>query len=238
MAEENTQAEVNTPAENTQAVENAPVENQQTNEETLTDKIEQVDNSDNSANETLTDKEKTQEQEVKETKVDPEDTVPEGEYKFYNEDGTEVSAEDAAGFQSAFKEANLTSRQAKQLKAAYDKEMTKIRDQIANQARVLGNEWLSEVRADRELGGENITATKKNIGEAIDAFGNDALREFFKSSRLGNHPEMVRFLNNVGKAVSQDRFINGNGASRTETPSDRARRLYPNSPDLWNVGNK
>ena len=58
MAEEKVQAEVNTPAENTQAVENTPVENQQTNEETLTDKIEQVDNSDNSANETLTDKEK------------------------------------------------------------------------------------------------------------------------------------------------------------------------------------
>lgn len=236
MAEENVQAEVNTPAENTQAVENAPVENQQNAEETLTDKIEQVDNSDNSANETLTDKNKSEE--VKETKVDPEDTVPEGEYKFYNEDGTEVSAEDAAGFQDVFKEANLTSRQAKQLKTAYDKEMTKIRTQIEEQSKAIGNEWLSEVRADKELGGANITATKKNIGEAIDAFGNDELRQFFRSSRLGNHPEMVRFLNNVGKAVSQDRFINGNGASRTETPSDRARRLYPNSPDLWSTGNK
>lgn len=162
--------------------------------------------------------------------IDPEDLEPsDGVYKFFNEDGTEVSAEDAEGFQSAFKEAHLTSRQAKLMKGAYDKAIADLNDRFVSSS----NQWLKEVKADKELGGENLTATKMNIGNALEVCGTPELRQFLKDTRLGNNPEMVRFLNNVGKLVSQDKFVNGNGASRIESAYEMAKRRFPNSPEMW-----
>lgn len=166
--------------------------------------------------------------------IDPEDLEPsDGVYKFFDEDGKEVAAEDAAGFQDLFKEAHLTSRQAKILKQGYDKAMLDVREQINGIVKTNSDKWLAEVKADRELGGENLTATKMNIGRAIDAYGSPELRQYLKDTRLGNNPAMVRFLNAVGKQVSPDKFVNGNGASRIETSYETAKRLYPNSPDMW-----
>lgn len=172
---------------------------------------------------------KSNQAEVKE--VDPEDQVPEGDYKFFNEDGTEVSAEDAAGFQSAFKEAHLTSRQAKLLRDKYNKAVS---EGLQQNVKRMSDAWRQEVEQDKELGGANLETTKLNLGRAIDACGSPELRQFLKESRLGNNPAMVRFINNVGKMIGEDRFVGGNsGASKAKDPIAEAKRLYPNSPKLW-----
>lgn len=163
--------------------------------------------------------------------LDPQDQVPEGDYKFFDESGNEVSAEEAAGFQSAFKEAHLTSRQAQILKTAYDKSVSEgLSQQIENTSK----QWRQEVERDKELGGANLATTKLNLGRAIDVCGSPELRQFLKESRLGNNPHMVRFINNVGKMIGEDRFVGGNsGAGNRKDPIAEAKRLYPNSPKLW-----
>ena len=49
------------------------------------------------------------------------DEVPaDGAYKFFDENGKEIPAEDVSSVSDAFKEASLTQRQANTLKAKYD----------------------------------------------------------------------------------------------------------------------
>lgn len=164
--------------------------------------------------------------------VDPEDLEPaDGVYKFYNEDGSEVSAEDASGFQDAFKEAHLTSRQAKILKNAYDKAVA---ENMQKSVHEISTSWKNAVLQDKELGGANLPTTKLNLGRAMERFGSPELKQFLNESRLGNHPSMVRFINNVGKAVGEDRFVgNGSSASVRKDPNADAQRWYPHSPKLW-----
>lgn len=164
--------------------------------------------------------------------VDPDDTVPEGEYIFFDEQGQEVAADEVANFQSVFKEAHLTIRQARQLKAAYDKAVGEISTQLQQNAINQSNEWLRTVKNDRELGGNNLNNTKLNIGRAMEAFGSPELKEYLKTSRMGNHPDFVRFMNNVGQAIGEDKFIGGS-SGRSPAEVAEAKRLYPNSPELW-----
>ena len=205
----------------------------QSTDNQATNAIASENNSDNVLTDELGHQEtdaKSNQAEVKE-EVDPEDQVPEGDYKFFNEDGTEVSAEDAAGFQSAFKEANLTSRQAKLLRDKYNKAVS---EGLQQSVKKMSDAWRQEVEQDKELGGANLATTKLNLGRAIDVCGSPELRQFLKESRLGNNPAMVRFINNVGKMIGEDRFVGGNsGAGSVKDPVAEAKRLYPNSPKLW-----
>ena len=232
MAEENVTTE-------TTATTEAPVQQTETNQAVTQGADNQATNttvSENNSDNVLTDEighqetdAKSNQTEVKE--VDPEDQVPEGDYKFFNEDGTEVSAEEAAGFQDAFKEANLTSRQAKLLRDKYNKAIS---EGLQQNVKKMSDAWRQEVEQDKELGGANLATTKLNLGRAIDVCGSPELRQFLKESRLGNNPAMVRFINNVGKMIGEDRFVGGNsGAGSVKDPVAEAKRLYPNSPKLW-----
>jgi hypothetical protein len=61
----------------------------------------------------------------------------------------------------------------------------------------------------------------------MDAFGTPQLRELLNESRLGNNPEMIRFMYRAGKAISQDKFVAG-GPARPDGARDPAKFLYPN----------
>lgn len=173
-------------------------------------------------------------QSTSEANADPEDLVPEnGEYQIFNENGEEVSAEEAAPFRDAFKEANLTSRQAKVLKAAYDKLSGGMAQQIQNQINTASKAWLGEVKADKELGGNNFTNTVVNVKKAISVYGDDGLTNLLRESRLANNPSIVRFLNNVGKTLSEDRIVVGERSGNVADRVAEAKRLYPHSPELW-----
>jgi len=61
--------------------------------------------------------------------------------------------------------------------------------------------------------------------KAVERFGSPALRQLLNESRLGNHPEWVRFCNTIGKAISEDSQVDGKRAGG-ERKSD-AEVLYP-----------
>lgn len=63
--------------------------------------------------------------------------------------------------------------------------------------------WQSEVAADPEIGGTNLTATITNISQLMDKFGNDEVRAAFDETGAGDHPAIVKFLNVLGKQFSE-----------------------------------
>jgi hypothetical protein len=84
--------------------------------------------------------------------------------------------------------------------------------------------WVDEAKSDAEYGGEKFDESISVAVKARDSFGTSEFNEMLDSSGLGNHPEMIRFLNRVGKAISEDSVIVGGSSTSNLT---REAVLYP-----------
>ena len=61
--------------------------------------------------------------------------------------------------------------------------------------------------------------------KALDTFASKEFREFLDSTGLGNHPEMVRAFAKVGKLMSEDSFVTGQGNGSPK--NDLVEAFYP-----------
>lgn len=86
----------------------------------------------------------------------------------------------------------------------------------------LAQKFLTDLRADKELGGAQFDATQKH---AIAGFeyvfprgtpGNDLIRSFLETTGFGNHPEVVREFVRIGKARAEDRPFLGTRTDAVE----------------------
>lgn len=96
-------------------------------------------------------------------------------------------------------------------------------------------EWLTEAKADTEIGGEKFESNAALANNVFNQFGTPKLGEFLKASGLGNHPELVRWGLRVARAIGEDRFTRGNppngaGEHAGQTLEERA------SAKLWPTG--
>lgn len=85
-------------------------------------------------------------------------------------------------------------------------------------------QWQESSRTDKEFGGDKLTENLAVAKRALDTFGSPELRTLLNESGLGNHPEIIRAFYRAGKAISEDRVVNGAGG---EAPIDPAKRLFP-----------
>ncbi len=89
--------------------------------------------------------------------------------------------------------------------------------------------WETEVKADKDLGGTNYDNTVKNINRVMEKFApgeNNPLRTILNSTGYGNHPEWVRFINAIGKAMAEDGPLGGKGGGSGDKKS-AADVLFP-----------
>ena len=102
-------------------------------------------------------------------------------------------------------------------------------------------EWRGTVKADPVVGGDKLEGTLAGIGKLIETFSRDPnptadkpdgytdfssdVREGFDITGAGNHPAIVKFLNNVAVALNEPGAIPANPGSAEE--SSPARRMYP-----------
>lgn len=127
-------------------------------------------------------------------------------------------------FKGVAKELGLSQEQAQKLVGlgakmqtgnaeAYTKALQETVDKTADS-------WKAEAKADKEFGGDQFD---KNLGvakTALDTFGTPELKKLLAESRLGNHPEVLRFMFRAGKAISQDGFNPGRAASAAKGAAD------------------
>ncbi len=78
--------------------------------------------------------------------------------------------------------------------------------------------WRSETSKDAIVG---KTENQQTAIKAITKFGTPELKNFLNDSGMGDHPELIRFCYNIGKAISEDVLVPGEGRSTG--------KLYPNS---------
>lgn len=89
--------------------------------------------------------------------------------------------------------------------------------------------WQTSAKTDAEIGGANFDATLISAKNVIGAYGNEAFKTFLNTTGLGNHPEMIRLLSKVAKAVGEDKLLAGGaGAGQGNAQKTAGEVLYPN----------
>lgn len=99
--------------------------------------------------------------------------------------------------------------------------------QEATQAVVDG--WKSK---SEELFGKDYKATEELAKKAVDRFADPEMREFLEESKLGQEPNILKFLSKVGAAIKKPTVAGGDGSSSGEasdSPSAVLNKLYGNS---------
>lgn len=119
----------------------------------------------------------------------------------------------------------LPQEQAQKLVDFYAGKLKASGEAQANNWVKLNEKWVSDFKADKEIGGDRVQETVAAAVRAMDRFGTPGLREALIMTGAGNHPEVIRFVARVGKATAEDRFHVAGGASAGT--SSAAEVLYP-----------
>lgn len=171
--------------------------------------------------------ETTETTEVKtEDAAPPEKVVPE-KYEFTKTEGVELDAELIGEFEGIAKELKLSQEEAQKVNDLGVKLAQKFATQQATAIEEAAATWIAESTSDKEFGGDKLTASLAQGKKALDTFGTPELRTLLEQSRLGNHPEVIRFMSRAGKALSEDRMVTG-GAGPSSPAANAAKTLYPN----------
>ncbi|QPT15226.1 peptidase [Serratia rubidaea] len=142
---------------------------------------------------------------------DDKPAAPE-KYEFSAPEGQELDANALSVFEPIAKELGLSQEQAQKLVDIYPQ----LQQQQAEAWSKQVADWGEQVKADKEIGGDNFNASVGAAQRALDQFGNPELREYLNASGLGNHPALVRFCAKVGKSMAEDSIVMpNNGGQRS-----------------------
>ncbi|HDH0766789.1 TPA: peptidase [Klebsiella pneumoniae] len=159
----------------------------------------------------------------------PDDEKPKQEgapekYEFTAGEGVELDTEALKDFEPVARDLNLTNEQAQKLVDAYPKILAGVQQRQAEAWQAQTEEWAATVKADKEIGGDKLTANLGVAQRALDTFGTPELKEYLNGTGLGNHPELVKAFIKVGKAMSEDKVVTGGHESGG---SDLISAFYP-----------
>jgi len=101
-------------------------------------------------------------------------------------------------FRKAMHENGLTQKQAEGLYNAQVEFTDLSKTQMTEMQTTKEKEWSETLRKDFGLAHDEQMDVAK---QAIEKYGTDELRTYFNESRLGNHPEMIKFAAKVGSAM-------------------------------------
>lgn len=145
-------------------------------------------------------------------------------YEFKAGEGVELDTEALKDFEPVARELNLTNEQAQKLVDAYPKILAGVQQRQAEAWQSQTEQWAADVKADKEIGGDKLTANLSAAQRALEQFGDPELKEYLDSTGLGNHPALVKAFIKVGKAMSEDKVVTGGHESGG---SDLISAFYP-----------
>ncbi|MEB0999103.1 peptidase [Citrobacter freundii] len=160
-------------------------------------------------------------------KPDGKDHKPEGapeKYEFQAGEGVELDNEALKDFEPVARDLNLTNEQAQKLVDAYPKILAGVQQRQAEAWQAQTEQWAADVKADKEIGGDKLTANLSAAQRALEQFGDPELKEYLDTTGLGNHPALVKAFIKVGKAMSEDKVVTGGHESGG---SDLISAFYP-----------
>lgn len=143
-----------------------------------------------------------------EEKNQKQEGAPE-KYEFQAAEGVELDTEALKDFEPVARDLNLTNEQAQKLVDAYPKILAGVQQRQAEAWQAQTEQWAADVKADKEIGGDKLTANLSAAQRALDLFGTPELKEYLNTTGLGNHPDLVKTFVKIGKAMSEDGMVDG-----------------------------
>lgn len=135
-------------------------------------------------------------------------------YEFSAGEGVELDSAALADFEPVARELNLTNEQAQKLVDAYPKILEGVQQRQTEAWQAQTEEWAAKVKADKEIGGDKLTANIGVAQRALDQFGTPELKEYLNATGLGNHPDLVKTFVKIGKAMSEDGMVSGGNSGQ------------------------
>ena len=148
--------------------------------------------------------------------------APEKYEAFTLPEGVKLEGAELEAVHSFAKDLGLTQEQAQKLAARDVTAQAALNKRIEDESAAAINGWADTAKTDKEFGGEKLTENLAVANRALDTFGTPELKAMLKQSGMGNHPEAIRFMYRVGKAISEDKLVKGN-------PPVQPKRFYSNS---------
>lgn len=156
----------------------------------------------------------------------PEKVAPE-KYEFKAPEGVTLDADVLGEFEGIARELKLSQEDAQKvadLGAKLSQKYAAAQEKAIEDA---SSAWVAAVNADKEIGGEKLTENLAIAQKALNAFGSPELSKLLNESRMGNHPEVIRLMVKVGKAISEDRMVTGGAGPQRGNAKSAADVLYP-----------
>lgn len=146
-------------------------------------------------------------------KPDEKDQKQEGapeKYEFKAGEGQELDTAALEQFEPIARELNLSNEQAQKMVDLYGtKILPMVQQHQAEAWQKTTEQWAADVKADKEIGGDKLTANLSAAQRALDLFGTPELKEYLNTTGLGNHPDLVKTFVKIGKAMSEDGMVDG-----------------------------
>lgn len=80
-------------------------------------------------------------------------------------------------------------------------------------------DWVDSFKNDKEFGGSKWSETEADLSRAMKRFADDGLRKALDESGLGDHPDVLRFVARIGKAMREDSIAGGAGGTSAKKPT-------------------
>lgn len=157
----------------------------------------------------------------------PEDKpqgAPEEYADFAAPEGMAFNPEALTDFKALAKEHNLSQEAAQKFADLGAKAVQKAQDGYREQIEQAQAQWAADSKADKEFGGDALPENLSVAKRALDTFGSPELSKMLGESGLGNHPEVIRLMYRVGKAISEDKLVPG---QTKPVETDALKKLYP-----------
>lgn len=150
----------------------------------------------------------------KSEEVDPADLAPEdGKYDIQLEGDIKLDEALLEKAAPVMKDIGLTNRQASKLAGVLAEQRKAEFDALNERHSKIIKDWQTEIKTDKDFGGDNLKTSVKTADRVIATFGDDAFRRDLVELGIGNHPGLFRLLARVGNALSDDKPVT------SETPA-------------------
>jgi hypothetical protein len=149
--------------------------------------------------------------------------VPEEYADFTFPEGIEIDKAQLDAAKAQFKEAGYTQEQAQKAIDLYIKSMQEQQELFLQERK----NWVNEIKADKEFGGDKFDATVKGAQLALRKFDADGkMVELLETSGFGDHPGVIKFLARIHAALSEDKVFDDRERGGKTDNRPLAERLY------------
>ena len=141
-------------------------------------------------------------------------------------EGMELAPESLEAFEPVAKELGLSQESAQRLMDIHTAALKQATEASYRAYETMQTSWVDEIKADKEIGGDNLTPTLASISKVLTQFGDPNIKSALSLTGAGNNPAIVRTLARMAKALTEGGHIAGVPPKAPEGKGAHA--LYPN----------